>query len=160
MANSVSLPSLISNVSLSPISVTIGCWGQNPPGEPQLTLIKYVECKQAIRKIPMGGKALAPVSFGREPDAGFPVPFKWDHGDCIVEIDVLQEGETETSTFAAIFKRAFDIAVDCVIKPPNLGGHGLVGTNERLGVVIRGPIPEVSSPGLVGSNVNVSVDTS
>ena len=102
----------------------------------------------------MGEKALAPVSFSREPDAGFPVPSKWDHGDCIVEIDVLQEGEKEISTFAAIFKRAFNIAVDCVIKPPNLGGHGLVGTNQRLGVVIRGPNPEV------GSNVNVSVDTS
>ena len=160
MANSVSLLSPISNVSLSPIAFTISCWGQNPPGEPQLTLVKYIECKQAIRKIPMGEKALAPLSFGRTPDAGFTVPSKWDHGDCTVEIDVLQEGEKEISTFAAIFKRAFDIAVDCVIKPPNLGGHGLVGNNERLGVVIRGPYPEASSPGLVGSNVNVSVDTS
>ena len=160
MANSVSLLSPISNVSLPPISFAIDCWAQNPPGETQLTLVKYIDCKQAIRKIPMGEKALAPVSFGREPGAGFPVPNKWEHGDCTIEIDVLQEGEEEVSTFAAIFKRAFDIAVDCVIKPPNLGGHGLVGRNERLGVVIRGPDPKVSSPGLVGSNVNVSVDTS
>lgn len=159
MANSLFL-SQISNASLSPISFTIGCWAQKPPGEPQLTLVKYIDCKQAIRQIPMGEKALAPVSFGREPDAGFPVPYKWEHGGCTVEIDVLQEGEKEVSTFAAIFKRAFDIAVDCVIKPPNLGGHGLVGSNERLGVVIHGPDPEVSSPGLVGSNVSVSVDTS
>ena len=160
MANSVSLPSLISNVSLSPLSVTIGCYAQNPPSEPQLTSVKYVECKQAIRNVPMGEKALAPLSFSREPDAGFTVPYKWAYGDCTIEIDVLREGEEESSTFAAIFKRAFDIAVNCVIKPPNLGGRGLVGRNERLKVTISGPDPEVSSPGLVGSNVNVSVDTS
>ena len=108
----------------------------------------------------MGDKALAPLSFGREPDAGFRVPYKWEEGDCTVEIDVLQEGEEEMSTFAAIFKRAFDIAVHCVIKPPNLGGHGLVGENKQLGVVIRGPDPAVSLPGLEGYNVSVSGDTS
>ena len=160
MANSLSHPSLVSNFSLSPISVEIGCWGQNPPGDPQLTPVKYIECKQAIRNIPIGAKALAPISFSRAPDAGFTVPYKWPYGDCTIEIDVLREDEEEISTFAAIFKRAFDIAVECVIKPPNLGGHSLVGRNERLSVVIVGPDPVVSSPGLAGSNVNVSVDTS
>ena len=66
----------------------------------------------------------------------------------------------ETSTFAAIFKRAFDIAVQCVIKPPHLGGKGLVGENEQLMVWMDWVDPGMSSPGLVDSNLSVSVDTS
>lgn len=72
MANSVSLTSLISNTSLA---VTLHCWEQNPPHEGQLTPLTYVECKQAIHDIPMGEKALAPLSFGRDPGAGFTVPY-------------------------------------------------------------------------------------
>ncbi|CAF9941928.1 MAG: hypothetical protein ALECFALPRED_009420 [Alectoria fallacina] len=129
MARSVSIPSLISNTSLS---VTLGCWEQLPPVDPQLTPLTYIECKQAISEIPMGEKALAPLSFGRDPGAGFTVPYTWDYGNCAIEIDVLREDDEERSTFAAIFKRAFDIAVECVIKPPHLGGKGLVGKNEQL----------------------------
>ena len=108
----------------------------------------------------MGEKALAPLSFGRDPGAGFTVPYTWDHGSCAIEVDVLRKDDTESSTFAAIFKRAFDVAVQCVIKPPHLGGQGLVGENERLKVWIYGFNAKVSSPGLVGSNLSVSVDTS
>ena len=157
MANSVSIPSLASNASLS---VTLGCWEQNPPHEPQMTPITYVECKQAIRGIPMGEKALAPVSFGRDPGTGFTVPHTWDYGSCAVEIDVLREADKEKSTFAAIFKRAFDVAVECVVKPPHLGGRGLVGENEQLKVWIYGVDPKVSSPGLAESNLSVWVDAS
>ena len=63
----------------------------------------------------------------------------------------------ERSTFAAIFKRAFDIAVNCVIQPPHLGGKGLVGEKEWLKVWMYS---KESSPGLVESNLNVSVHTS
>ena len=157
MTNSVSIPSLISNTSLS---ITLACWEQNPPRDPQLTPLTYIECKQAIRDIPMGEKALAPVSFGRDPDAGFTVPYTWKSGSCAIEIDVLREDDMETSTFAAIFKRAFDIAVQCVIKPPHLGGKGLVGENEQLMVWMDWVDPGMSSPGLVDSNLSVSVDTS
>lgn len=95
MANSVAIPSLTSNISLS---VTLDCWEQNPPHERQLTPLTYIECKQAIRDIPMGEKALAPLSFGRDPDAGFTVPYTWDFGGCAVEINVLREHDRESST--------------------------------------------------------------
>lgn len=157
MANSVSIPSLISNSSLS---VTLGCWAQPAPPQSQLTALTYIECKQAIREIPMGEKALAPLSFGRDPGAGFRVPYTWQYGSCAIDIDVVREEHEERSTFAAIFKRAFDIAVECVIKPPNLGGEGLVGENEQLKVWIYGIGPKVASPSLVDSTLSVSVDTS
>lgn len=66
----------------------------------------------------------------------------------------------ERSTFAAIFKRAFDIAVECVINPPHLGGRGLVGENEQLKVWMYGVDPQVSSPGLVESDLGTAVNTS
>lgn len=157
MANAISILSPISNASLS---VTLGCWEQYPPDEPQLTPLTYIECKQAIQDIPMGEKALAPLSFGRDPGAGFTVPYTWDYGTCAIEIDVLREGDSERSTFAAIFKRAFDIAVECVIKSPHLGGKGLVGDNGHLKVWIYGVDPKVSSPSLVESNLSLSADTS
>ena len=125
-----------------------------------MTPLTYVDCKRAIHEIPMGQKALAPLSFGRDPGAGFTVPYSWDFGSCAIEIDVLREDDSERSTFAAIFKRAFDIAVECVINPPHLGGKGLVGENERLKVWMYGVNPKVSLPGLAESNLSVSVDTS
>lgn len=105
----------------------------------------------------MGEKALAPLSFSRDPGAGFTVPYTWHSGSCAIEIDVLREDDMERSTFAAIFKRAFDIAVNCVIQPPHLGGKGLVGEKEWLKVWMYS---KESSPGLVESNLNVSVHTS
>ena len=157
MTSSLSIPSVISNTSLS---VAPSCWKQNPSLEVQLPPLTYVECKQAICDIPMGEKALAPLSFSRDPDAGFTCPHTWKSGNCAIKIDVLQEGDKESSTFAAIFKRAFDIAVKCVIKRPNLGGQGLVGENGRLNVSIYGLRPAVSSLGLAESNLGVPVDAS
>ena len=84
----------------------------------------------------MGEKALAPITFSRNPDAGFKVPHSWSYGDCVVIIDVVQPGAEETTTFAAVFKRAFDLAVECVIKPPHFGGKSRLGTSGMLDVVI------------------------
>ena len=64
------------------------------------------------------------------------------------------------STFAAIFKRAFDLMVECVIKPPHLGGKGWVGRDGQLAVSVLGVRPAASSLGLVKSNVSLAVDTS
>ena len=108
----------------------------------------------------MGEKALAPISFSRDPGPGFTVPYVWDVGNCAIEIDVVRKDVVASSTFAGVFKRAFDIAVECVIKPPHLGGKGLVGADELLKVAIYGVHPAEPSRGLEASNVSVSVDTS
>lgn len=157
MAYSIAIPSHLNTTSLS---VTLKCWEQKLHPEPQLTPVTYIDCKQAIGDIPVTDKFLAPLSFGRDPDAGFTVPYTWAFGGCAVKIDVLREDDKEISTFAAILKRAFDIAVACVIKPPHLGGEGLVGANERLTVLVYGLDAKVPSLGLVESNLSVSVVTS
>ena len=89
----------------------------------------------------MGQKALAPIVFARSPDAGFKVPHSWvgeRGGNCVVEIDVSGDSVSETATFAAVLKRAFDLAVECVIKPPHLGGRSLVGEREGLEIAMYG----------------------
>lgn len=97
----------------------------------------------------MGEKALAPVSFSRDIGAGFTVPYSWDFSRCAISIDVAREDQRAQSTFAAIFKRAYDIMVECVIKPPHLGGRGLVGEDDQLKVLIYGIHPRASSAGSV-----------
>ena len=156
MANSVSIPSLLNNASLS---VAVGCWHQTRSHESHLTPVTYIECKQAICDIPLGEKALAPLSFSRDPDAGFTVPYSWTYGNCVVQIDVLKQDDTERSNFASIFKRAFDLAVECVIKPPHLGGRGFVGDSGKLKVWIFGVDAAASGGGFEGSNRSVAVDT-
>ena len=72
------------------------------------------------------------------------VPHSWSYGDCVVLIDVVAADVEETSTFAAVFKRAFDLAVECVIKPPHLGGRSKVGTAQMLDIVIIESSPRKS----------------
>ena len=84
----------------------------------------------------MGEKSLAPITFSQNPGAGFRVPYSWSHGNCWVCIDVVEPDAEETTTFAAVFKRAFDLAVDCVIKPPHLGGRSRLGMTQMLDIVI------------------------
>ncbi|MCJ1452984.1 hypothetical protein MMC28_003329 [Mycoblastus sanguinarius] len=129
-------PLLLSSLLNSSNSINVGCWAQNPLGEPQLIPVIYKNCREAITSIPMGGKALAPVTFGRSADSGFKVPQSWDYGGCGVGIDVKTEDSVETTTFAAILKRAFDIAVECVIKPPHFGGRSFIGEKELLTVFV------------------------
>ena len=114
------------------------CWKQRPANETQLSPVIYKECREAVASIPLGEKALAPVSFGRSTDSGFQVPADWQYGRCIVQIDVVAPNVKETATFAAILKRAFDITKECVIYPPHLGGREVLGVNDGLKVWVFG----------------------
>ena len=124
--------------TISPLTAGgLGCYGQNPPNETQISIVTYKECKAAAANIPLGRKALAPLTFGRNKSAGFQTPYHWTYGICQIGIDVLDQDVEETATFAAIFKRAFDLLVECVIKPPHFGGLGLVGDDRNLKVTVR-----------------------
>ena len=114
----------------------INCFGQNRPGLPQLQPLTYVACEKAIQKIHLSEKALAPITFSQNPDAGFTVPHSWSDGNCVIIIDVVEPNAEETSTFAAVFKRSFDIALECVIKPPHFGGKSKLGTSQMLDIVM------------------------
>ena len=66
------------------------------------------------------------------------MPDSWIWGNCVVTIDVSGADVRETATFAAIFKRAFDLMVDCVIREPHLGGVSKLGVDDGLEVFIYG----------------------
>lgn len=129
-------PSIIPTFLNASNAITIGCWGQNPPSEPQLTPLTYKICRETISSIPMGAQALKPITFGRSEHSGFMVPAHWENENCGVEIDVVEAEYVERTTFAAIWKRAFDLAIECVIHPPHFGGRSFVGEDEKLVVAI------------------------
>ena len=129
-------PSIFTSLLNASNAVTVTCFGQNDPGRPQLQPLTYTKCRQAVQNIPMGEKALAPITFSRNPDAGFRVPHSWSYEDCVVIVDTVDDDAEETTTFAAVFKRAFDLAVECVIKPPHFGGRSRIGTEGMLDIVI------------------------
>ena len=116
--------------------IELRCFVQNPPSQPQLTPLTYAACKRAVQNIPIGEKALAPIIFSHNPDAGFQVPHTWNYGGCVIMIDTVEDDAEETTTFAAVFKRAFDLAVECVIKPPHLGGRSKLGATQMLEIAI------------------------
>lgn len=120
------------------LSYPLDCWQQNPANETQLKPTVYKECREIITKIPMGQKSLAPLVFSRDSTAGFKVPESWQYGSCVVTIDVGGDDVHETSTFAAITKRAFALMVECGIKEPHLGGRSFVGDHDRLEVLVLG----------------------
>ena len=129
-------PSIFTSLLNASNVVTVTCFDQNDPGRPQLQPLTYTKCRQAVQNIPMGEKALAPITFSRNPDAGFRVPHSWSYEDCVVIVDTVDDDAEETTTFAAVFKRAFDLAVECVIKPPHFGGRSRIGTSGMLDIVI------------------------
>ena len=126
-------------------TASLDCWAQNPSNESQLLPVIYKQCREAVKSIYLGQKALAPIVFGRSPDAGFQVPHTWHYGSCEVELDVRGDEVWEIETFAAILKRAFDLAIECVIKPPHLGGRSFLGSDEGL---------EIAMYGIVGGKSN------
>ena len=137
---------------------TLACYGQNPPSRPQLTPLTYSACKQAFQTIPMHEKAYAPIIFSRNPDAGFRVPHTWSHGGCVVRIDTLAADVEETTTFADVFMRAFELSAECVIKPPHLGGESLLGATDMLEIAIMESSERRSSYGTKNSKGGVGAD--
>lgn len=131
--------------------LTLDCFGQNPPGTPQLMPLTYTTCWQAVQSIPIHGKAFAPITFSRNPDAGFKVPHSWSHEGCVVIIDTVTADAEETTTFAEVFTRAFEISADCVINPPHLGGKSLLGEADLLEIAIIESSIRMSSHGTESS---------
>lgn len=109
-----------------------------PQSSPHLPPTTYSACTLAIKRIPLSDAGLKPITFSRHPSTGFQVPHTWAAGNCAIEIDVLGEEVVVTSSFAAVFIMAFEVAVGCVIQEPHLGGWGAVGEGEGLGVRVFG----------------------
>lgn len=86
----------------------------------------------------MHEKSLAPITWARSPDAGFQVPQYWEFGNCVIAVDVVGGNVQETESFAAVIRRAFELAVVCVIRPPHLGGKSLLGRHNGLEIFMYG----------------------
>ena len=140
-------PSIFTTLLKASSGVIQDCFVQNPPNEPQLMPLTYSACKQAILKIPVSDKAYAPIVFSRNPTAGFRLPYSWSHGGCIVIIDVTTTDAEETATFSEVFERAFELSIECVIRPPHLGGKCLLGTTDMLEITIIEPGVRKSAQG-------------
>ena len=129
-------PSIFTTLLNASSGVILDCFVQNPPSGPQLMPLTYSACKQAIQKIPMSDKAYAPIVFSRNPTAGFRVPHSWSHGGCVVIVDVTTADAEETTTFSEVFERAFELSIECVIRPPHFGGKCLLGMKDKLQIAI------------------------
>ena len=62
-------------------------------------------------------------------------------------IDTVTADAEETTTFAEVFTRAFELSVDCVINQPHLGGKSMLGETEMLGIAIIESSIRMSSHG-------------
>lgn len=83
-----------------------------------------------------------PLSFSRErslkPDIKLPKTWHGrNEGDCVVGVDIPEAiGGSEKTSLTDIMYAAQGIAIECVIKPPHLGGILQIGWQNKLNVVI------------------------
>lgn len=107
------------------------------PDKPRLgpTLLN---CLKAVDYIPsQTQKAMAPIMFSHDPSKGYKVPKAWVHGDCAVEIDLINGVDGEVTTFDNLGTIALGLAVVCVEKTaPHLGGQAEIGSRSSLEIVI------------------------
>ncbi|KAI4194633.1 MAG: hypothetical protein LQ350_007658 [Teloschistes chrysophthalmus] len=129
------------------------CWV--PAISPHPLIFK--DCDSVIRRQILNEHAFdpdQPLTFSRDvnlnPDIKLPETWTSPGGDCIVGVDIPSTlgGEEKTSLRDILFA-AQAVAVECVIKPPHIGGLMLVGWQKKMNVVIvsiKGP-PNVRLPG-------------
>ena len=75
--------------------------------------------------------------FSHDPSKGYKVPKTWVHGDCAIEIDLINGADGEVATFDNIGNIALGLARVCVEKTaPHLGGQAEIGSQGLLEVVV------------------------
>lgn len=80
---------------------------------------------------------MAPIMFSHDPSKGYKVPKTWVHGDCAVEIDLIDGVDEEVATFEHLGDIALGLAVFCVEKTaPHLGGQAEIGSRNSLEVAV------------------------
>lgn len=130
------------------VAADLRCWGPEASTKPLI----FRECNEIIvhrigltygpSRRPFDPSL--PLTFSRErvPRPDVRTPKTWyDHAaegsDCLIGVDIPStEGGTDKTSLHDIKLAAMAIAVDCVIKPPHLGGIMQVGWAHKLNVVI------------------------
>ncbi|KAL8646052.1 MAG: hypothetical protein Q9210_006354 [Variospora velana] len=119
------------------------CW--YPQISPNPLIFK--ECNYIITKlIPRTGNfdTSIPLIFSRDeslhPDVETPKSWQLPRPvNCIVGIDIAHAvGGSDKTSLKDIQHAATAIAIECVIKPPHLGGILQIGWQEKLNVIITG----------------------
>lgn len=75
--------------------------------------------------------------FSHDPSKGYKVPKIWVHGDCAIEIDLINGVDGEVATFDNLGNIALGLTISCVEKTaPHLGGKAEIGSRGSLEVVV------------------------
>lgn len=115
------------------------CYKQAPSHIPEIVPPTYHNCIAAIAYIPLYDKSHALISFGRSPNAGYQVPKRWIHHDCVLRLDVTNEDDVDQATFYEIERTARGLTELCVkYKYPFLGGTTDVGLHRSLTISVFG----------------------
>lgn len=113
----------------------------------QFSPIVYRNCIDVINnEITKGRDPDIPLMFSNDPTMhpDIKVPTYWKSSDskCGVGVDMaFQLRSYDRTTLNDIKRAAKVVAVECIIKPPHLGGAMQLGWHERLGVLITGGKP-------------------
>lgn len=130
------------------VAADLRCWGAETSTKPLI----FRECNEIIvhwigRTYDSSRRPFdpsLPLTFSRErvPRPDVRTPKAWyDHeaegSDCLIGVDIPRTpGGTDKTSLHDIKMAAMAIAVECVIKPPHLGGIMQVGWAHKLNVVI------------------------
>ena len=115
------------------------CYKQTPAYMPEVVPPTYQNCISAIGYIPLFDKSHALISFGRSPAAGYQVPKRWIHRDCVLRLDVTNEDDVDQATFYEIERTTRALTELCVKhRSPFLGGMTDVGLHGSLTISVFG----------------------
>ena len=120
------------------------------------------KCNIALnRMVPNMKTGRKPIAFSRSDSEGLKVPMRWSSGNCIVQVDVLKDGDTDISTLYHLAIQASYMNTLCVAQPPHLGGEMVLGMEKKLNLTVFGaPLGWGRERGRgrgVGSDYDISV---
>ncbi|KAI4122252.1 MAG: hypothetical protein LQ338_005925 [Usnochroma carphineum] len=127
------------------------CWDQRPV----LRAAVFAQCRHIIHDIPVADDPDVPLKFSddpaQRPDIKLPAVWGSDNEYCHVGVH-FRSGSTgyDRTTLHDIQGAAMAIALECVIKPPHLGGLVRLGWEELLVVTIL----RSASPDLLANDGN------
>ncbi|KAL8680334.1 MAG: hypothetical protein Q9186_003455 [Xanthomendoza sp. 1 TL-2023] len=118
----------------------LGCWEDLTRFRP----IVFRTCNDVIKtEITRGVDADVPFKFSKDPnqhpDIRLPVYWKAQDNSCGVGLDMAPGSEGwDRTTMRDIAAAAQVVAIQCIIKPPHVGGYIQVGWHDKLAIMITG----------------------
>ena len=124
-------------VLTSPLAAT-GCFDPSPLIRPAI----FAECISVINLIPIIVRdPNLPLKFSEDPaqrpDIELPVFWRDHQNKCVVNVDI-KDGQTgyDRSSLHDIAEWAKAVALECIIRPPHLGGSVTVGWHRKMSLTV------------------------